>query len=129
MDSIGLRVLLWLTFTIAGAAVVWASRAAASGRLKRNPYAGIRTPSTMVSDEAWTTAHRAGSRTMQIGGYCSILTGFSALAPLSETWLTVLGSVGAACLLGFTLVGAWIGVRAARSVPLDPEPEPEPESA
>jgi hypothetical protein len=35
---------------------------AASGRLRRNQWAGIRTPSTMRSDRAWVAGHRAALR-------------------------------------------------------------------
>jgi hypothetical protein len=36
--------------------------AAATGRLRRNQWAGIRTPSTMRSDRAWVAGHRAALR-------------------------------------------------------------------
>lgn len=35
---------------------------AANGRLRRNQWAGIRTPSTMRSDRAWMAGHRAALR-------------------------------------------------------------------
>jgi len=35
---------------------------AATGRLERNQYVGIRTPSTLRSDQAWVAGHRAGLR-------------------------------------------------------------------
>jgi hypothetical protein len=35
---------------------------AANGRLRRNPWTGIRTPSTMRSDQAWVAGHRAALR-------------------------------------------------------------------
>ncbi|WP_433611565.1 SdpI family protein [Prescottella agglutinans] len=121
MDSIGLRVALCLTFTIAGTALVWTARAAASGRLGRNPYVGVRTPTTMASDTTWIAAHRASRPFTEIGGWLAIVAGLGALIPMSETMLTALGIAGAACLVGFALVGAWIGVRAARSTPPEPE--------
>ncbi len=36
--------------------------AGASGRLRRNRWAGIRTPSTMRCDQAWVAGHRAALR-------------------------------------------------------------------
>ncbi|WP_420881550.1 SdpI family protein [Rhodococcus sp. (in: high G+C Gram-positive bacteria)] len=119
MDSIGLRITLCLTFVIAGIAIAWTSRAAASGRLGRNSLAGIRTPTTMHSDETWSAAHRASRTWTDIGGGLSIAIGFGALVPMSEPMLTALGLAGAACLLGFTLCGAWVGVRAARDAGSD----------
>ncbi|WP_430331781.1 SdpI family protein [Rhodococcus sp. ACT016] len=127
MDSIGLRVALCLTFTIVGALIVWTARAAASGRLRRNPYVGVRTPTTMASDATWTAAHRASRPLTEIAGWLSIVAGLGALAPMPESMLTTLVGVGAACLLGFALTGAWIGVRAARATEPEPEPDPEPE--
>jgi hypothetical protein len=35
---------------------------AASGRLQRNQWVGIRIPSTMRSDQAWVAGHRAALR-------------------------------------------------------------------
>jgi len=42
--------------------IIVTSRRAASGKLPRNQYVGIRTPSTMRSDAAWVAAHRAATR-------------------------------------------------------------------
>ena len=47
----------FLTFVLI--AVDWA---AASGRLRRNQWVGIRTPSTMRGDQAWVAGHRAALR-------------------------------------------------------------------
>ncbi|MDH6675820.1 putative membrane protein [Rhodococcus sp. LBL1] len=121
MDSIGLRVALCLTFTIAGAVIVWTARAAASGRLGRNPYVGVRTPSTMASDTTWIAAHRASRPLTEIGGWLAIVAGLGALVPMDESMLTAVGIAGAGCLVGFALAGAWFGVRAARAVPTEPD--------
>lgn len=119
MDGIGLRITLCLTFVIAGIAIAWTSRAAARGRLGRNPYAGIRTRTTMHSDETWSAAHRASRPWTDIGGGLSVLVGAGTLFPLPEPALTALVGVGAVGLLGFTLGGAWVGIRAARALPSD----------
>jgi uncharacterized membrane protein len=42
--------------------VIATSRLAANGRLPRNQWVGIRSPSTMRSDAAWVAAHRAALR-------------------------------------------------------------------
>ena len=44
------------------AVIIVTSRRAASGKLARNHYVGIRTPSTMRSDAAWVAGHRAATR-------------------------------------------------------------------
>ncbi|PTR22886.1 SdpI/YhfL family protein [Rhodococcus sp. OK519] len=116
MDGIGLQIALCLTFVIAGVTIAWTSWAAANGRLRRNPYLGIRTPTVMFSDETWATAHRASRAWTGIGGAASVVTGLAVLVPMSEAAHTALAGVGAACLLGFTLIGARVGVQAARDV-------------
>ncbi|WP_305094494.1 SdpI family protein [Prescottella sp. R16] len=117
MESIGLRIVLCLTFTIGGALVVWTARSAGSGRLRRNHYVGIRTATTMAGDEAWTVAHRAGRPLTETGGWLMILAGLAALIPMPEAALTAVTVTGVACLGGFTGAGAWVGIRAARNLP------------
>jgi hypothetical protein len=46
---------------------------AASGRLQRNQWVGIRIPSTMRSDQAWVTGHRAALRLTPL--YLLVLAG------------------------------------------------------
>ncbi|HEY6819851.1 MAG TPA: SdpI family protein, partial [Mycobacterium sp.] len=53
-------------------AVDWA---AASGRLRRNQWVGIRIPSTMRSDQAWVAGHRAALGLMPL----HLLTGVGLL--------------------------------------------------
>jgi len=47
---------------VAGVAVVVVGRLMQQGRLPLQAWAGIRTRSTMRSDDAWMAAHRAGGR-------------------------------------------------------------------
>ncbi len=44
------------------ALMVLLSSRAASGKLARNQWAGIRTPSTMRSDQAWVRGHAAAAK-------------------------------------------------------------------
>jgi uncharacterized membrane protein len=42
-------------------------------RLRRNPWAGIRTPWTLASDEAWARSHRVGGALFVLGGVAALV--------------------------------------------------------
>lgn len=54
------------------------------GKLRRNPWAGVRTPWTMQSDEVWIATHRFAARLWTwVGLLCSVLLwGGAPLAPV-----------------------------------------------
>jgi uncharacterized membrane protein len=56
-------------FGFSGVIVVALGRLAATGRLPRNLFAGIRIPSTMRSDEARSTGHRAAGSALTAAGF------------------------------------------------------------
>lgn len=61
---------------LVGAGAVWGlTAAAADGRLKRNPFAGIRTAATGASDAAWVAGHRAALPTARSIGLMSLVFG------------------------------------------------------
>ncbi|UNK47801.1 SdpI family protein [Arthrobacter sulfonylureivorans] len=111
------RTIMFVVMVGSGILLLRMAHAAASGRLTRNPNAGIRTPATMVNDRAWLTAHQAAKRPTQFAGWCAIASAMpSALpAPLPFAIASIL--FGAAALLVFVLYGAAVGSRAARSLP------------
>ena len=96
--------------------VIALARAAATGRLPRNMFAGIRIPSTLRSDDAWYAGHRAAARALTVAGLGPIAVAIyvAARSPESERE-TLLASTGNAWLL------AWVGLatlqasRAART--------------
>ena len=56
----------------------------ADGRLKRNRIAGLRSPATLASDEAWLAGHIAGLTDTVRGGTVAIA---SAVVALGASWL------------------------------------------
>ena len=107
------RIVLLVVLVGAGVLIVWMARATASGRLKRNQFAGIRLPSTMASDSAWLAAHVRAKRPTEIAGFTAIATGVFALLPLPLPVLTSGLMAGCVVMLGLVLYGAGVGARAA----------------
>lgn len=87
------------------------------GRLPRNRLAGIRTPATMASDEAFEAANRAGGLLISLGGSTAVLGGVASLTlhavhADAAAWICALGGVLVMAVLA--VVGGVVGVRAAR---------------
>lgn len=105
---------------LSGVIVMVVGRMAARGRLPRNPFAGIRLPSTMRSDEAWRAGHEAAASALMIAGVGPIISGIivGAKNPGRKVQ-TVVSRMADLWLL------AWIGVataqanRAARATSVD----------
>lgn len=114
--DIGVRIALLIAMVGAGILMIWMARAAASGRLKRNPIAGIRVSSTMVSDEAWLAAHVRAKRATMCAGFSAMASGLVALLPVPAPVLAAVVLAGCAAMIGFGLYGAWVGARAAVEV-------------
>ena len=86
------------------------------GRLRRNWIAGVRTPSTMRNDAAFRAANKAAAPLTGAGGAVFVICGVvGALVSQHARGAIVLG--GAVALGVLALLGAAVGVRAARSVP------------
>lgn len=101
-----------------GVAIVVVGRMGRQGRLPRQHWAGIRTPSTMRSNDAWLAAHRTGGPLMEVAGWCAVVLGSAAalLSAASERWTTSLTLAAAGILLVLIVGGGIRGVRAARRV-------------
>lgn len=65
---------------VVGAVVIRLARRAANGELARNGWAGIRTKTTMASDEAWIVAHRVGLPKTILAGRIFFFSGVIAAA-------------------------------------------------
>ncbi|WP_255396466.1 SdpI family protein [Mycobacterium sp. E3247] len=104
--------------------MVTVNRRAASGRLKRNQWTGIRTRSTMRSDQAWVAGHRAALRLTPLYAFTTAITLIALLvAALSAPFgIVMLVGVGGLLLsVPVALYSAIIAGRAAQSVGDDPE--------
>jgi hypothetical protein len=83
------------------------------GQLRRDRGAGIRTPTTLASDEAWEIAHRAAGPWMFVGSLGSIVPGIVVLfRPTNEVGtFTILAGLGV--MVAFVVVSGAIGTTAA----------------
>src|SRR5699024_3486044 len=79
-DILGL--VMFAVMAGAGLMLIWMARVAASGKLKRNLIAGIRTSKTMASEEAWRAAHVRTKPLTMVAGAVSLIGGVIALLPI-----------------------------------------------
>jgi len=105
-----------VVIVLAGLLIVWLAIRSWQGRLSRNYIAGVRTPSTMRSDEAFRVANKAAAPFSLVSGLLFVVTGVVAAIVPAHTATVVLptGVVVAAVVV---VVGGVIGVRAARALP------------
>ncbi len=101
-----------IVLLLAGAALLVVACLGASGRLKRNRFAGVRSPATTASAEAFTLGNRVAAPPMLGAALLLLLAGgaFLALAGAAKPVVIVLGLLGAAVLM---VVGGLLGNRAA----------------
>ena len=113
-DILGL--VMFAVMAGAGLMLIWMARAAASGKLKRNSIAGIRTSKTMASEEAWRAAHvRTKTHTM-IAGAVSLIGGVIALLPIGIGLMMFAVMVATGITFGLVTYAAIVGGRAADEV-------------
>lgn len=96
--------------------LIWAARAAASGRLKRNMLVGIRTTATMASDSAWLAAHGRSKTPTTLAGVAALASSLFMMLPVAMWVFVTAVLVGCAAMLGFVSYGAWVGTRAAAAL-------------
>jgi uncharacterized membrane protein len=100
---------------LAGLVVVSVAILSWQGRLSRNYFAGIRTPSTMRSDEAFRLANKVAAPFSLVGGVVIAVIGVVQLiAPVRAVDVVLPGVLVAAAVI---VVGGIKGVRAARANP------------
>jgi hypothetical protein len=106
-------ILLGLVVIASGGALIWVAAASWQGRLQRNWAAGIRTASTMRSDEAFAVANKAGAPFAGAGGVVMALGGLLAMVVPRHLFGLPLFS-GVIIGLALCIAGAVVGVRACR---------------
>lgn len=114
---------MWLgviALFVACLAVVRVGRRAAAGELPRNHTAGLRTPATLASDEAWDVGNRvAGASAVTggvAGGVATIGVAAVAAAGASETVVALSLVLATILMAAILLVGGVRGHRAAQAV-------------
>jgi uncharacterized membrane protein len=102
-------------FGLSGIIAVAVGRAAAAGRLPRNPFVGIRIPSTLRSDEAWRSGHRAAASSLTASGIGPIAVAtIVAVTKPEPRAQAVLIWIGSAWLLGWLGRATFLASQAAR---------------
>lgn len=93
---------------------MWVASVAASGKLKRNAIAGIRTSATIASDEAWLRAHQRTKTITMVAGVIMMLSGLGALFQQYMLGVIITILVGATIAVALITYSAVLGNRAAR---------------
>jgi uncharacterized membrane protein len=105
-----------ITFVFVTALMIAIDWAAANGRLRRNHFVGIRTPSTMRSDRAWIAGHRAALRLTPLHLVTGIVVLTAVLFTPTVAGLNVVGLGGAVVFVVVAVFTAIVAGRAAKAV-------------
>ena len=111
-----LALVLGCALLVTAVALLTVAVLGARGRLRRNPWVGVRTRRTLASDEAFAIANRVGAAPLGAAGAVALLGGVVVLVggPAAATWTVLV--VVVAGLLGLTGLGGALGDRAAARV-------------
>ena len=110
------RLVVGCALLLAAAVLLTLAVLGARGRLRRNPWAGVRTRRTLASDDAFTVANRVAAAPLGAAGVVALLGGAALVVggPGAVMWTVVV--VATAGMLGFTGIGGSLGERAAARV-------------
>ncbi|MEV5826298.1 SdpI family protein [Spirillospora sp. NPDC052242] len=101
-----------LVIVAAGVLVIVIGRLTATGRIGRNPFAGIRTKRTMADAESWRIVHRGAQPWTIAAGAVLALVGLIALVVPDEAASAIVIGVGTGLAIVLTLLGTFTGLRA-----------------
>ncbi|MGH3916646.1 MAG: SdpI family protein [Pseudonocardiaceae bacterium] len=111
-----LSTVLGVLLITAGAALLTVGVLGQRGRLRRNRFAGIRTPATLRSEAAFTLANRVAAPPVLAAGAVCVGTGVLALGT-EGTMLTVIMAISGVGTLTLVIAGGLLGHRAATALP------------
>jgi hypothetical protein len=103
------RLVLGCALLLAAAVLLTIAVLGARGRLRRNPWAGVRTSRTLASDEAFTVANRVAAAPLAAAGIVALLGGITLVVggPGAVVWTVLV--VATAGMLGLTGLGGALG--------------------
>jgi len=110
-----------VTFAFLSFVLVVVDWAAASGRLRRNQWMGIRIPSTMRSDRGWVAGHHAALGLMPLHLMVGVGLLVAVLFTPTMEGVHIVGIVGAGIFLVVAAITGLVAHRAAKAVELDGE--------
>lgn len=105
-----------------GILVGWGGLLGWRGALSRDRGAGVRTPATLRSDEAFRVANRVAGLPTMIAGVVGLAAGGAALAMPDALGTIVAVVVGVVGMFVLVAGGGLLGHRAAEAVPAPPAP-------
>lgn len=115
-DSVYLAGFMAFTFVLITVVLIAVDWAGANGRLRRNQWAGIRTPSTMRSDLAWAAGHRAALRLTPLHLFTLVVLLIALWATVRRSpTMGVVNIVGVGGALVFVLVALFTALIAGRA--------------
>ena len=107
-------ILSLLLLALCSLGIAAANHACASGRIKKNPWLGIRTGKTMVNEDTWQAGHRAAVQPMWVSGIAAAAISLAGLLFLdSPGTQTVMALMACALLLDDEIYGTKVANVAA----------------
>ncbi|PRX47692.1 SdpI/YhfL family protein [Prauserella shujinwangii] len=109
---------------VLGVLVGWGGYLGLREKLPRDRGTGLRTPSTLRSDEAFRVANRVAGLPTVVAGTIGVLSGAAALAMPSTPGMVTAVVIGVVAMFGLVAGGGALGHRAANAVPAPAPAEP-----
>jgi hypothetical protein len=114
-ERLVLATFIAITFAFLTALLIAIDWAAAKGRLRRNQFVGIRTPSTMRSDRAWVAGHHAALRLTPVHLVTGVTLLIGVFSARTLAGLNLVGVCGATVFVAVALFTAVVAGRAAKA--------------